>query len=83
VRRRAGEGSGIRKGCGVGCESGVGDRSRFERNFRDARAASVMAPGTDVLHDFVRQGGLRSSSVLTARRWVVAVALRARAETLR
>ena len=24
-----------------------------ERNFRDARAASVMAPTTDVLHDFI------------------------------
>ena len=24
-----------------------------ERNFRDARAASVMAPSTDVLHDFI------------------------------
>ena len=24
-----------------------------ERNFRDARAGSVMAPTTDVLHDFV------------------------------
>jgi alkylation response protein AidB-like acyl-CoA dehydrogenase len=24
-----------------------------ERNFRDARAAAVMAPTTDVLHDFI------------------------------
>jgi len=25
----------------------------IERNFRDARAASVMAPTTDVLYDFI------------------------------
>jgi len=25
----------------------------LERNFRDARAASVMAPTTDVIHDFI------------------------------
>jgi len=25
----------------------------IERNFRDARAAAVMAPTTDVLHDFI------------------------------
>jgi alkylation response protein AidB-like acyl-CoA dehydrogenase len=30
-----------------------GRRSSVERNFRDARAASVMAPTTDVLHDFI------------------------------
>ena len=28
-------------------------RISVERNFRDARAASVMAPTTDVLHDFI------------------------------
>jgi alkylation response protein AidB-like acyl-CoA dehydrogenase len=26
---------------------------RIERHFRDARAASVMAPTTDILHDFI------------------------------
>jgi len=25
----------------------------IERNFRDARAASIMAPTTDVLYDFI------------------------------
>jgi alkylation response protein AidB-like acyl-CoA dehydrogenase len=30
-----------------------GRRLTVERNFRDARAASVMAPTTDVLHDFI------------------------------
>jgi alkylation response protein AidB-like acyl-CoA dehydrogenase len=25
----------------------------IERNFRDARAASVMAPTTDILYDFI------------------------------
>ena len=25
----------------------------LERNFRDSRAASVMAPTSDVLHDFI------------------------------
>jgi alkylation response protein AidB-like acyl-CoA dehydrogenase len=28
-------------------------RLSVERNFRDARAASIMAPTTDVLHDFI------------------------------
>jgi alkylation response protein AidB-like acyl-CoA dehydrogenase len=30
-----------------------GRHMTVERNFRDARAASVMAPTTDVLHDFI------------------------------
>jgi alkylation response protein AidB-like acyl-CoA dehydrogenase len=30
-----------------------GRGSSIERNFRDARAASIMAPTTDVLYDFV------------------------------
>jgi alkylation response protein AidB-like acyl-CoA dehydrogenase len=28
-------------------------RGSLERHFRDARAASVMAPTTDLLHDFL------------------------------
>jgi alkylation response protein AidB-like acyl-CoA dehydrogenase len=30
-----------------------GKHLSLERNFRDARAASVMAPTSDVLHDFI------------------------------
>jgi alkylation response protein AidB-like acyl-CoA dehydrogenase len=30
-----------------------GRRLSVERNFRDARAGAVMAPTTDVLHDFI------------------------------
>ena len=36
-----------------GCAATGKTREEVERNFRDARAASVMAPTTDVLYDFV------------------------------
>jgi alkylation response protein AidB-like acyl-CoA dehydrogenase len=38
------------RACGGTAFSG---RLSVERNFRDARAGSVMAPTTEVLHDFV------------------------------
>jgi alkylation response protein AidB-like acyl-CoA dehydrogenase len=38
------------KACGGAAFSGA---MSLERNFRDARAASVMAPTSDILYDFI------------------------------
>jgi alkylation response protein AidB-like acyl-CoA dehydrogenase len=37
----------------TGGGASFGRRLTVERNFRDARAASIMAPTTDILHDFI------------------------------
>ena len=37
----------------VGGGAAYAKHGPLERHFRDARAASVMAPSTDVLHDFL------------------------------
>ena len=39
--------------CGCAAAPRSARRSGVERNFRDARAASVMAPTTDALYDFI------------------------------